>query len=435
MPSRARILPRFNSGGRPVSVPGTTYTFRNPQGEIDRQGAQALEGDYHDALRQEQHAAEEQYRQMHADLEMAKLRRELAHDEAKVQRRIKYETMMEKAIPELYAIDPADPNAVQKRAQFAQRWPQLFHKENDVPGITSEFEQHTRLSSEAERQRNEIAAKKEAAEQRAADKAEAARTAAEDRKQRDKEHADLMRELHPKKEGPSDAIRERYTKSSKNVDDLKANLDKTGAFIQEQKAKEEKGAVLDSVSEGHLNRMLRSRDALQAQYNRELGRKEALELVHPELSPDYVAKPKEGTGGEFMGLGESGAKSSATPGSPAAIDTAQSDVPAIRNTAPLARGTATPSGEMDLSGSTSAPAEVAPPGDTGEDTVPNLGAVPVAQATPMPPPVAATPVAAAPVHPMEGKRVKHKETGQGGTIVNGEFVPDETEALQDQPAA
>jgi len=36
-------------------------------------------------------------------------------------------------------------------------------------------------------------------------------------------------------------------------------------------------------------------------------------------------------------------------------------------------------------------------------------------------------------HPYEGKRVRQKSTGQYGTFVNGQFVPEEQEEMQDQP--
>jgi hypothetical protein len=504
MPSRARILPRFNSGGRPVSVPGATYTFRNPQAELDARGARELDTDYHDALRQEQHAASERYQQMHAELELAKLRREEVHDMEKAQRRIKYEAMMEKAIPELYAIDPADPQATQKHAAFAERWPQLLHSDPGYPSIMQEFHQHIGMASESAKQRDAITARKEAKEAADQAKAEAREEKRLDFERQQKMLTDLgarpksvtvggmtfdMPESVEAKEAAKqevlkekqDAEKSKKTEAAqKRFDDAhskytgaldtlsgadKDNPVTPGFYVQKNVHKQEMQAAaarlkaLDPTTAAEVDKKLKEtvtsehnmlqaqlmeyatgnklpddqkkkRDALIAQINpvkEELG----YDLIDPADPTKTIANPNKTT-------------PAAAATSPGAIDTAQPDVPAVRDT-PVSGGTATPAppaaaitptGEDAVPNLSGAPAAVAPPDATGEDTVPNLSAVaPAPPATPMPPPAAAAPVAPAPVHPLEGKRVKHKETGQGGTIVNGEFVPDETEALQDQPAA
>jgi hypothetical protein len=514
MPSRARIIPRFNSSGRPVSVPGATYTFHNPQAELDARGARELDTDYHDALRQEQHAASERYQQMHAELELAKLRREEVHDMEKAQRRIKYEAMMEKAIPELYAIDPADPQATQKHAAFAERWPQLLHSDPGYPSIMQEFHQHIGMSQESAKQRDAITARKEAKE--AADQAKAdvreekrldferqqkmltdlgarpksvtvggmtfdmpesveAKDAAKQEVLKEKQDAEKSKKTEAAQKRFDDA----HSKYTGALDTLsgadKDNPVTPGFYAQKNVHKQEMQAAADrlkaldpsaatevdkklkdlSLAEHNVlqsqlgeiaglkltDDLKKKRDLLIGQLNpikKELG----YDLIDPEDPTKTIANPNKG------------AASAAAAASPGAIDTAQTDTPAVRDTAPVSGGTATPSGDMvPLTGAAApappaatttatgedavpnlsrAPAAVAPPAvPTGEDVVPNLSAVaPAPPATPMPPPAVA-----APVHPMEGKRVKHKETGQGGTIVNGEFVPDETEALQDQPAA
>jgi len=460
MPSRARIVPRMYQGlGR--TVPGATYGFHNPQ-QDDLRGAQALEGDYRDALVQEHHAADERYRQMHAELELAKLRRELAHDEAKTQRRIKYEAMMEKAVPELYAIDPADPQAVQKRAQFAQRWPQLFHKENDVPGITSEFEQHTRLSGEAERQRNAVQAKKEAAEQRAADikermeQRERDKQEAEDRRKKDVQERESQRK-QDLRENHLGYARGKYDTAEEESTILGKRITENQGYIDAIKGQLKPNEQPSVDQQKQLDLLVKSQDQLKAEKARHDSKMKGLVAQFPELDPAYVPKEKSET-----------ATASGT-GSPAAIDTAQPDVSAIQGTTPLARGTATPSGEMDLSGSTNgtatpppeagdavvpdtggedsvanlsratpppAAAPVAVPLPTGEDAVPNLAAVAPAAVAPVaavpPPPAAAVPPVAEP-HPYEGMRVKQKSTGKYGTFKNGQFISEEEEQNQDQP--
>lgn len=93
----------------------------------------------------------------HARLEDAKAARQMAMDKAAVDRRIMYEDRMAKAIPELYKIQASDPNANQKRADIASRYPDLFHNEKNLPSLTHEFETHGRLVQAFQLQRSKLA--------------------------------------------------------------------------------------------------------------------------------------------------------------------------------------------------------------------------------------------------------------------------------------
>lgn len=110
-----------------------------------------------------------QLEEAHARLQNGIEARKAAEAKAATDRRINYEDRMAKAIPELYKIRPDDPKALEKRADLAERYPDLFHNEKGLPSITGEFEGHGRLVQQFQLQAGKS---KEAQDAKAAKEAE-----------------------------------------------------------------------------------------------------------------------------------------------------------------------------------------------------------------------------------------------------------------------
>lgn len=309
----------------------------------------------------------------------------MAHDQALTERRLKYEYRVAEAIPKLYAIDPADPQAPAQRAQIAKDYPDLFHGETGIPNIVKEFEQHERLSESAQKQRDAVDARKEAADARR----QGTTDAQTERERFTKEMANLRAELKAKA-GPSDAERKAYGIASAKQDDLQKQLEGNQKFIDEQttmKAAMEKNGHDTPDQDAMLAKLQKSRDTLQKEFDQHRITKNVLEGIRPEL-----ASP---------------------PATPA---------PVTEGDRPLA--------EPEPTGDEAAPAAVAPVNPnlapTPAPVAPPVVVSPVAAVVPAPVvPVAPLAEAAAPVatpHPYEGKRVLQKSTGKYGTFTNGQFV-------------
>lgn len=159
----------------------------------DQAGAQGLAELYNTSADHRHREQLEFYHNLHEQLEWSKWLMESAHQQAQAQRLMKYEAIMSHAIPELYAINPADPNANALRAQWAAKYPEVLHNEKGIPNATSEFEQHIKLGEGAERQRDAIQARKDAAVER-----EQARKDILDTQEKDRKDARADRESFEK---------------------------------------------------------------------------------------------------------------------------------------------------------------------------------------------------------------------------------------------
>lgn len=256
-----------------------TYGFSDQdQQERDASGARELMGLYEQSA---QHRHQEQlqfYHDLHEQLEWSKYLSERSMHQAQAQRVMKYEAMMSHALPELYAINPADPKAGELRAQWAQKWPELLHAEKDIPSAVGQFEQHIRLGGEAERQRNEIQAKKESALERA-----------DERKSAQQEREDFMREMQKEREqskaGPSDATKTKYQEAVRTAKDAQANLDKTQDYIDKANAYLKDNPTGTAYAD--LPQLEKSLNVWQSKLDKATATKEALETVHPDLSSNF----------------------------------------------------------------------------------------------------------------------------------------------------
>lgn len=257
------------------------------------------------------------YEQMHLELERAKQERQLAHDQAQTERRLKYEYRMADAIPKLYAIDPRDPTAQAQRAQFAKDYPDLFHKETGIPNITQEFEQHQRLSESAQRQRDAVDARKEAADAR--------REGSSDLQTQRQDFAKEMLQMKAEQKaqaGPSEATRKAHGLAAAKAAELQTRIDANQKFIDEQSTKPEE----DTNRQHDLPRLQKSHDELLQQFNEQRIRKEVMEGIHPELAtppaaPGAAAAPALATEGdrpppEPEPTGDEAAPAAATPANP-----------------------------------------------------------------------------------------------------------------------
>lgn len=506
MPRYARTIPRFSQGGLPPYL-----------------GGRALDQVERESMAQEREARIANYEQMHADIALAKERREEAEHQALAQQRLRYEQMMATAIKKIGHINPADPKAEEKWNQVFQEHPELFHNEKGLPSLTPYYEQYQRLAASAQANREK---------QQAAVEAQKARQ--DEINQRHQESMDLRRELketqtasddrrtkernEDKRDTRLEVARGKYETLTEKAADARQEMKDTQTEIDRIKAK----GTLSDEDKYHLDRMAVSLNKWKEKMNESQVQAKGIEKQFPELSPNYVPPEEKKTGTP------TDATPTDTPSD--AAETAQPDVPATRQTAPVSGGTLTPSGDMAPLGGT-APAATptttaTPPGDwdalteqmhsargnadaararrdDAMDVLTKSGfadfanpfsnkiseaqkafdaanaeidkhdaaykdlfdkrgklvsapPTPAPAVTPVPPAPTATAVPAPalsdqtaqdlfntqgatavtpPVHPLEGKRVRHKETGQGGTIVNGAFVPDEQEALQDQDAA
>lgn len=417
MPPNARVV---HGGFQPH---GTTYTFDNPQERLDRAGAASLNEDYQQSLAMEQHRIAAEYQRLHYNLTVAKMKAEAAADQAKAEHQMKMEAMKEQAIPQLYAIDPADPKAHEQLAKVLKDWSGLGGDRDFMQHVThvSGLTEGARKASQGYDERSALQAQKSGdVDDRQQTRMENQKALADQKAAHDKEMLDFRNEAK-KAQGPSTAIQTRYQQATNNAANYQKQLDGTQAYIDAIAAK---GDKTTPDEDKRLPLLQRSLDTWRGKLDKETATKDALELVHPQLNPAF--------------------KTDATD-----LDPASTNIPTA---APVANGVATPSGEMDTSGSTNGTA-VAPP--ASEANVLPAGLTPVADPTDAPvnpaiaPVVAPAPVSpiiapntgaqvttaetgapvAAPAadtapHPFEGQRKLQKSTGKYGTFVNGVFVPE-----------
>lgn len=403
----ARGITHFH-GGRSSFQPETTYHFGPSQDEEEAQaGAGAWRNTFQQALALAQHNASQRYDKMHYDLALAKMQREEIEDRAKAEQKMKYETMMAQAIPELYSIDPADKDAHSKMAAVVKEYPQL--------GGYKDFMQHVagyrgliegaRKATEGEDFKTALQAQKSGdIDDRQTERLQHTAELAAQKAQAAKDKLQFQSDLK-KATGPSDQIQTRYQQAVNNTANFQKQLDQTQAYIDEQTKKPDEGPG-GTDKEKVLPGLIKSRDNWQRQLDKETATKEALELVHPQLNPAFKT--------EAM-----------TPEGP--VDT---------SSAPVASRTATPTGEMDTSGSTNGTAAPVESAETTDAAAPDSIVSPVVDA---PAVAAVNPIiapntgaqvttaetgAAVEPHPFEGQRKLQKSTGKYGTFVNGVFVPE-----------
>lgn len=474
----------------------STYRFA-PQ----RQGREydAME---RDALAHERESRIANYEQMQQELAMAKERRQEAEHQMATQKLLRYEQMMSTAIKKIGHINPADPKAEEKWNQVFQEHPELFHNEKGLPSLTPYYEQYQRLAASAQSAKEKQQAAAELQKQHQEEINTRHQQTLDLRKQlQDAEDRRIKEAAEAKKEAKLNEAKSKHETYSDLLSDNVQDIRDTEAQIERLNKKETK----TEDDKYNLFAMAQSLNRLKEKKQVNEARVKGLQKQYPELDPNYVP-PEEKSG--FMGLGDK----AGTKTGPAAIDTAQPDVPAIRKTAPVSGGTATPSGDMIPLGTetqttpstAAAPADTTPANTPSEwdtlteqmhrtnsaldkahqrrnaamDTLAKMGpgeylnpfstamddatkalqsaneeidkhdsaykdffdkrgALIKPAGTPAVAPVAggAAPVATTDVapHPYEGKRVKQKSTGQYGTFVNGQFVPEEQEAMDDQP--
>lgn len=232
-------------------------------------------------IRQESIQAENQHRiaayeRMHLELERAKQERQMAHDQAKTEQRIKYEYMMADAAKKLYAIDPSDPRATEKVGAVVSEFPQLLHNEPGLPSLKSDVQHYESLIQSGRRQDTGIDARSEAADLRN-------QHAIELKKITDQNAKDLVdhKEELRKARGPTDATKLQYQKAIEKTSNAQKQLDGTQGFIDEI---EKKGENASSDEQARLTPLYKSRQKWQSELDTTAGIKTALESVHPELA-------------------------------------------------------------------------------------------------------------------------------------------------------
>jgi hypothetical protein len=264
-----------------------TIGFADELGQLDRAGAVSLNRAYGDADEQHHEEVAQFYQQLHAEIEMAKEQRQMTMDRAKTERRLRYEQQMTKAIPELYSIDPSSPDAPKQRAAFAAKYPELFHKEKDIPSIVEEFGQHVRIGQQSEMERQRIAEdnqktldrerlqdKREAATAERSEKSQAAIADRMEKTETAKEAARKAAEDAKEQKALTNAKLAHGTASAK-VDELQSRLDKNREYREAEK------------DPGKQDLLDKSFQELQKQHDAAAMTKNILETVHPEiLIPD-----------------------------------------------------------------------------------------------------------------------------------------------------
>lgn len=409
MPSRAII----RSGGG--------WSGFGPNPEEEQRARSGVETSYR--LDEEQRYREREARlvaheQAVEELNHQRFLQKVAESDAKAKRLAEYESQMTKAIPELYAIDPASPDAPKQRAALAAKYPNLFNKEPGIPSIVEEFGQHTRLTQQIQQERQKADQERQSVidRERLQDKRESAISDRQD-KSLDARESRATAASDAKEAAAVAKARAAHGMASAKTDELQSRLDKNREYFN---------AETDATDKDQSKRAIldKSFQQLQKEHDAAAMTKSILETVHPEvLTP---AEPVQNPNLTPPAANPSPANvSSTTPPAnpnlttpPPATEQDQAAPVGEDTVAPIAAVTAPPNLAPSQGASVGAPS-VPPASVVGDSPVPPAAVVvpvsPEAQPT-------ATP------HPYEGKRVLQKSTGKYGTFTNGQFIPEGTEA-------